>query len=204
MTNNVSGISVRRVACASFPSRYGNFRIYGYEQNPGAEPYVVLVAGEPGPDSVPLVRIHSQCLTGDVLGSLRCDCGEQLHRALAQIQKSGCGLLIYQMQEGRGIGILAKLEAYALQDNGADTVEANEMLGFDPDLRQYEGCVEILRDFGIRRIRLLSNNPEKIDSVMAGGIEIVERVPLEIAPQPASESYLRTKKAKLGHYLDEV
>ncbi len=201
---NPESPKVRAEARASFPTKYGEFTIYGFEYVPTGEPFVVLSVGEIGAASTPLVRIHSQCLTGDVLGSLRCDCGDQLAEALRTIHASGCGLLIYQLQEGRGIGILKKLQAYQLQDEGADTVEANEMLGFEADLRQYDGCVDILRYFGVERVRIMSNNPDKVSALEQGGIEVVDRVPLEICPHQRSREYLRTKKEKMGHLLENV
>jgi 3,4-dihydroxy 2-butanone 4-phosphate synthase/GTP cyclohydrolase II len=174
------------------------------EHVPTGEPFVVLVRGRLDGGAAPLLRIHSQCLTGDVLGSRRCDCGYQLQAALRLIHESGCGLLIYQLQEGRGIGILNKLLSYQLQDQGADTVEANEMLGFEADLREYQGCAEILRRFGVGEVRLLSNNPRKIGSLEAAGIRVVDRIPLEMPPDERSNLYLKTKKDKLGHLLDQV
>lgn len=198
-------LGVRETSRAGFPSLYGEFHIHGFEHLASGEAYVVLSRGEPGPAGpVPLVRIHSQCLTGDTLGSLRCDCGQQLHAALERIHGSGCGLLIYHPQEGRGIGILNKLSAYALQDRGADTVEANEMLGFDADEREYGACAEILRWFGVGGIRLMSNNPAKIEAMEKAGIRVVERVPLQVEPVETARAYLQTKKEKMGHLLEEV
>jgi GTP cyclohydrolase II len=197
-----TSVQLLKVAEADFPSRFGNFRIYGFEaQFPsGVEESVVLRMGDISGDP-PLVRIHSQCLTGDVFHSLRCDCRAQLELALYQIGEEGRGLIIYENQEGRGIGLLNKLRAYELQDGGADTVEANERLGFKADLRIYELPGAILNYFGVQRIRLLSNNPEKIQAVERAGIEVVERVPCQVAPIATTEDYLRTKKEKLGHLL---
>jgi GTP cyclohydrolase II len=199
---SIPAVQLLKVAEADFPSRFGNFRIYGFEaQFPsGVEESVVLRMGDisGGP---PLVRIHSQCLTGDVFHSLRCDCRAQLELALYQIGEEGRGLLIYEHQEGRGIGLMNKLRAYELQDGGADTVEANERLGFKADLRIYELPGAILNYFGVRRVRLLSNNPEKIQAVERAGIEVVERVPCQVPPIATTEDYLRTKKEKLGHLL---
>ena len=188
---------------AKLPTRFGNFVIHGFENRTDGEQAAAVVKGDLGrDDAVPLVRIHSQCLTGDILHSLRCDCGEQLEKALVRIEASGCGVLIYQMQEGRGIGLLNKLRAYQLQDKGVDTVEANQRLGFEADLRSYEFCARILQFFGAVRIRLMSNNPDKISGLENHGIAVVERVPLVIKPSRLSERYLRTKKEKMGHLLD--
>lgn len=201
---NQPDIFVRAVSEAEFPSRYGTFIIRGFEYTKTREPYVVLTKGTFDGEAAPLLRIHSQCLTGDVLGSLRCDCGEQLAEALIRIEEDGCGILIYQLQEGRGIGILNKLLAYELQDQGADTVEANEMLGFEADLRQYDACVEILKYYGIRRVRIMSNNPAKIQALENGGIRIAARIPLEMNPDQKRHQYLLTKKNKMGHLLENV
>jgi GTP cyclohydrolase II len=200
-----SALRLGKVAEADFPTRFGHFRIYGFEglAEQRVEEAMVLRMGEVaagGPP--PLVRIHSQCLTGDVFHSLRCDCRAQLELALDMIAGEGRGLLIYERQEGRGIGLMNKLRAYELQDHGADTIEANERLGFESDLRNYELPGEILRYFGLQRIRLLSNNPEKVRAMEAAGIRVDERVPC-IAPALAStDSYLRTKKEKMGHLLE--
>jgi GTP cyclohydrolase II len=152
-------------------------------------------------DNIPLIRIHSECFTGDVLGSLRCDCGQQLQMALSMIARQRAGMLIYEAQEGRGIGLMAKLQAYELQDHGCDTVDANQNLGFRPDYRDYRLPAAILRDFGIRKIRLLTNNPDKVRAVAASGIEVVERVACEVIPSPENANYLRVKKQKLHHLL---
>ena len=196
-------INVRRVSEASLPTKYGKFRILGYETrfNHHETPYVVLVKGDLSLAAAPLVRIHSQCLTGDVFGSLRCDCRAQLEMALELIAGEGRGLLIYEAQEGRGIGLLNKLMAYELQDAGADTVQANEQLGFEADLRTYQVAVAVLRHFGVPAVRLLSNNPGKIKALEQAGIRVEERVPCQVAPSSTTETYLRTKKAKLGHML---
>jgi len=194
-----------KVAEANFPSRFGHFRIYGFEGLYGEqiEECVVLSMGDvTAGGEPPLVRIHSQCLTGDVFHSLRCDCRSQLELSLNLIAEEGRGLLIYEHQEGRGIGLLNKLRAYELQDGGADTVEANEQLGFEADLRGYRMPGEILQYFGISRVRLLSNNPGKIDALERSGIRVVERIPCIVAPHESTEGYLRTKKQKLGHLLD--
>ena len=198
-------VQVEKVAEATFPCRFGEFRIFGFRRsvNGQVEEIVALKMGDfsaPGP--VPLVRIHSQCLTGDVFGSLRCDCGPQLALALEMIAGEGRGLLIYDPQEGRGIGLLNKLMAYQLQDEGADTVEANEKLGFEPDLRSYELAVAVLRYFGLSKVRFLSNNPAKVEALEAAGVAVEERVPCEAAGNERAAGYLRTKKEKLGHLIE--
>src|SRR5438105_2522602 len=192
------------VAEAEFPTEFGLFRIYGFEGGVGdrSEEAVVLKMGDFSVGDPPLVRIHSQCLTGDVFHSLRCDCRAQLEIAMKAIALEGRGLLIYEHQEGRGIGLLNKLRAYELQDHGADTVEANQRLGFEPDLRSYDLPGAILRHFGLKQIRLLSNNPEKVEAVERAGVRVVERIPCIVAALDSTESYLRTKKIKMGHLLD--
>jgi GTP cyclohydrolase II len=192
-----------KVAEADFPSRFGQFRIYGFEgrTNGVIEEAVVLKMGDIDGDP-PLVRVHSQCLTGDVFHSLRCDCRAQLELALRAIASEGRGLLIYEHQEGRGIGLMNKLRAYELQDHGADTVEANEQLGFEADLRGYELPGAILRHLGLRAVRLMSNNPEKIEALERAGVTVTERVPCLVTPVDSTEEYLRTKKEKMGHLLD--
>jgi GTP cyclohydrolase II len=203
--NNSSALRLTKVAEAAFPTQFGSFRIYGFEGRDGAlvEEAVVLKMGELASGGAPLVRIHSQCLTGDVFHSLRCDCRAQLEIALESIAQEGRGLLIYEHQEGRGIGLLNKLRAYELQDQGADTVEANERLGFDSDLRSYELPGAILQYFGLKAVRLLSNNPQKVEAVERAGVEVVERVPCLADVLDTRESYLRTKKEKMGHLLEE-
>lgn len=193
-----------KVAEANFPSRFGHFRIYGFEgsYDEDIEECVVLRLGDVSSPEPPLVRIHSQCLTGDVFHSLRCDCRSQLELSLNLIAEEGRGLLIYEHQEGRGIGLLNKLRAYELQDGGADTVEANERLGFEADLRNYRMPADILRYFKIKSVRLLSNNPEKIAALENAGVQVAERIPCIVAPHESTESYLRTKKQKMGHLLD--
>jgi len=199
-----SSSTIRQLASADFPTRWGNFRIHGFEANFGngsdraKEGAVALVMGDVV-STPPLVRIHSQCLTGDVFGSLRCDCRQQLEMALSMIAELGAGVLIYEQQEGRGIGLMAKLQAYELQDAGLDTVEANERLGFKADHRDFTLPGEMLKALGIRKVRLLSNNPDKVSALEQAGIEVVERVPCEVAPSPQAEDYLKTKKEKLGH-----
>jgi GTP cyclohydrolase II len=212
----VSNSSVRKLAEAAFPTRWGKFRILGYEgyfpgvlvpeaPHPAAgkperrkEEAVALVMGDIH-SAPPLVRIHSQCLTGDVFGSLRCDCRQQFELAMATIASAGAGILIYEEQEGRGIGLMAKLQAYELQDSGLDTVQANEQLGFKPDEREYNLPVEILHELGVKSVRLLSNNPEKVQALERGRIEVTERVPCEVDATPYAEKYLETKRAKMGH-----
>ncbi len=193
-----------KIAETSLPTPLGTFRLFGFQSEPKTENVLALVMGKPNPDEAALVRIHSQCLTGDVFGSERCDCGDQLHFALTTIAESGSGLLIYQLQEGRGIGLMNKLLAYELQDSGHDTVEANEHLGFEADHRNYDLCAGVLRHFGITRVRLMTNNPQKFDALEAAGIHVVERVPIEIPPSDGTKEYLKTKKAKLGHLLSNV
>ena len=192
--------SVQQVASADFPTRWGKFRIFGFQGNFDGrkEEAVALVMGDIL-SSPPLVRIHSQCLTGDVFGSLRCDCRQQLEMALAMISESGAGVLIYEQQEGRGIGLMAKLKAYELQDDGLDTVEANERLGFKADQREFALPAEILKALRVSQIRLLSNNPDKVAALERGGIKVVERVPCEVSVNAHSEDYLKTKKEKMGH-----
>jgi len=193
---------VRRVAEATLPTKYGGeFKIILYESEVDAQHHVALVKGEISPDEPILVRVHSQCLTGDVFGSLRCDCGEQLHEAMRMIEREGKGIIVYMRQEGRGIGLANKIKAYFLQEHGKDTVEANEALGFKPDLRDYGVGAQILVDLGVRKIRLMTNNPRKIVGLEGYGIEVVERMPIEIPSLPENHKYLKTKKEKLGHIL---
>jgi GTP cyclohydrolase II len=201
--NNSSAVRLQKVAEADFPTQFGPFRIYGFEAALGArtEEAVVLRMGDLLTGGAPLVRIHSQCLTGDVFHSLRCDCRAQLEISLESIAQEGRGLVIYELQEGRGIGLLNKLRAYELQDQGADTVEANERLGFDSDLRSYALPGAILQYFGLKAVRLLSNNPDKVDAVERAGVAVVERVPCLADVVDSREAYLRTKKEKMGHLL---
>ena len=195
-------LELKKVAEADFPTRFARFRIYGFEGagREGIEDAIALKLGDIAPESGPvLVRIHSQCLTGDVFHSLRCDCRSQLELALDQIASEGRGVLIYEHQEGRGIGLMNKLRAYELQDHGLDTVQANEKLGFDADLRDYGLPAAILKYFGIREVRLLSNNPEKVAALENAGINVVERAPIIAPPLATTAEYLRTKREKLGH-----
>ena len=191
-----------KVAEAAFPTEFGDFRIYGFESGDKSDSAVALVKGNPAENEAPLVRIHSQCLTGDVFGSTKCDCGEQLHETMRMIEREGRGAIVYQQQEGRGIGILNKIRAYALQDEGADTVEANEQLGLAVDLRDYKQCAEVLFDLGLCLVRVISNNPLKLKALEDAGLRIVERVSIQVESTEKAEHYLRTKKDKMGHLLD--
>ena len=199
---NDTPLTVEKVAVANLPTKVGEFRIAGYRSLTSGEEFVVLFKGEMERGVPTLVRIHSQCITGDVFGSIKCDCGPQLRKAMEMIEEEGRGAIVYQQQEGRGIGIVNKIRAYALQDEGADTVEANEKLGFAADIREYQQCAEILFDLGLCEVRVMSNNPDKLKALEDAGLRIVERVPIEVkAGQPAAH-YLRTKKEKLGHLLE--
>ena len=195
-------LSVERVAVADLPTEWGDFKIAGYRSLVSDEEFVALYKGEMRRDTATLVRIHSQCLTGDVFGSTKCDCGPQLHQTMQMIEQEGRGAIVYQQQEGRGIGILNKIRAYALQDKGADTVEANEQLGLAVDLREYKQCAEILFDLGLCRVRVISNNPLKLRALEVAGLRIVGRVSIQVEQPEKAGAYLRTKKEKLGHLLD--
>ena len=195
---------IRPIASADFPTHWGLFRIYGFRAKAGkdgngeVEEAVALVMGDVH-SKPPLVRIHSQCLTGDVFHSLRCDCRQQLEMALSMIRDLGTGILIYEQKEGRGIGLMAKLQAYELQDAGLDTVEANERLGFKADQRDFALPGQMLKALGVTKVRLLSNNPDKVEALRRAGVEVVERVPCEVEASPHAEDYLKTKREKLGH-----
>jgi len=195
---------VRKIAAPRLPTMYGEFRIHAYVSDVTGDENVALVMGEIQPEDPVLVRVHSQCLTGDIFGSARCDCGLQLEQALEMIAAEGRGVLLYLLQEGRGIGLMNKLRAYELQEQGHDTVEANERLGFRPDQREYGVGAQILRDLGVRRMRLMTNNPSKYIALNGYGLEIVDRIPLEVPPTDSSRAYLRTKREKLGHLLKLV
>jgi GTP cyclohydrolase II len=216
----VTDLVVKKVAEANFPTRWGQFRIYGFEAEPAAtssapdaqrsspngtstgvgakEAAVALVMGDIH-STAPLVRIHSQCLTGDVFHSMRCDCRQQLELSLSMITEAGAGILVYEQQEGRGIGLMAKLQAYELQDKGLDTIEANVQLGYDNDYREYKLPAEMLRQLGVKEVRLISNNPDKVAAMEKAGIKVVERVSAQVEAYEHSEAYLRTKKEKMGH-----
>jgi 3,4-dihydroxy 2-butanone 4-phosphate synthase/GTP cyclohydrolase II len=192
---------VQRIVTTHLPSKYGTFDIALYRSETDSKEHIALVKGEILPDVATLVRVHSECLTGDIFGSLRCDCNEQLMAALLMVEKAGSGVVLYMRQEGRGIGLVNKLKAYRLQDEGLDTVEANEKLGFRADLRDYGIGAQILRDLGVRKMRLMTNNPKKVVGLRGYGLDIVERVPLEIDPNEINVRYLRTKRDKMGHLI---
>lgn len=194
-------VTVERVASAKLPTEIGEFRIAGYRSLISEEEFVVLYKGEMNADVPTLVRIHSQCLTGDVFSSIKCDCGPQLRTAMAMIEAEGRGAIVYQQQEGRGIGIINKIRAYALQDQGSDTVEANEQLGFAIDSRDYQQCAEILFDLGLCKIKVISNNPDKLAALERAGLRIVERVPIEVESEQPAAHYMKTKKEKMGHLI---
>jgi len=205
----VTDNAVQQVASAEFPTRWGQFRIYGFRAHSGSdgdrrvEEAVALVMGDVK-SKPPLVRIHSQCLTGDVFHSLRCDCRQQLELSLEMITEEAAGILIYEQQEGRGIGLMAKLQAYELQDAGLDTVEANVRLGFKADYRDFTLPAEILKALGVQSVRLLSNNPDKVEALERAGVRVAERVPCEVTPSPHAEEYLRTKREKMGHLFSST
>ncbi|MGC8595279.1 MAG: bifunctional 3,4-dihydroxy-2-butanone-4-phosphate synthase/GTP cyclohydrolase II [Candidatus Kryptoniota bacterium] len=192
---------VERIVVTNLPTRYGTFKLHLYQSKTDKKEHLALVKGEINPDEPVLVRVHSECLTGDVFGSLRCDCGEQLHCAMEMVEQEGRGVVLYMRQEGRGIGLVNKLKAYKLQDEGKDTVEANEILGFKADLRDYGIGAQILVDLGVRKMRLLTNNPRKVVGLEGYGLEIIDRVPLIVKPNAINEKYLKTKRDKLGHLI---
>ena len=199
-----SKVEVKRIAHAALPTRYGQFTIHGFKGTGPNEEAIALVHGKLNGKTAPLVRVHSQCLTGDVLASLRCDCRAQLELSLRKIGQAGSGILLYLPQEGRGIGLMNKLRAYQLQDGGMDTVEANETLGFAADARDYDFSAQILKKLGAKKIRLLSNNPEKVRQLEQSGIRVVQRVPCQPRISKTSRAYLQTKKSKMGHILDGI
>lgn len=195
-------MSIHYVASAQLPTQWGVFSIHGFEETATGKEHIALVMGDIADGEPVLMRIHSECLTGDALFSQRCDCGPQLQAALEAIAAEGRGLLLYLRQEGRGIGLLNKIRAYALQDKGADTVEANEQLGFDADLRQYAICEAMLKYLQVKKVRLMTNNPRKVKALQDQGIEVIERKSLQFGRNPHNEGYLKTKQGKLGHLFD--
>jgi len=203
-SSKTKNVTVRKIAQAELPTSYGRFTIFGFQGHGKNEEAVALVRGNLSRKTAPLVRVHSQCLTGDVLKSLRCDCRSQLELSLKKIGQAQAGILLYLPQEGRGIGLMNKLRAYQLQDGGMDTVEANEKLGFAADAREYDFSAQVLKKLGARRIRLLSNNPEKVRQLEKAGIQVVERVPCQPRVSMISRAYLKTKKRKMGHLLKGI
>lgn len=192
---------IKREVATILPTEFGHFKVVGYSNDLDDKEHIALVKGDIDPEEAVLTRIHSECLTGDVFGSYRCDCGPQLHEALKQIEAAGSGVLLYMRQEGRGIGLLNKLRAYKLQDDGLDTVEANEQLGFAPDLREYDFSAHILKDLGVKNVKLLTNNPGKMDALEAYGIHVVSRVPIQVDGRKENDKYMQTKFSKMGHML---
>jgi 3,4-dihydroxy 2-butanone 4-phosphate synthase/GTP cyclohydrolase II len=201
-SRQVAPKTVERVAEARLPTEAGEFRIIGFRSLNSTEEFVALVKGDLRHDRTSPVRIHSQCMTGDVFGSVKCDCGRQLRAAMRLIEREGHGCIVYQQQEGRGIGIINKIRAYALQDEGADTIEANERLGFEADMRRYEQCAEIILDLGLRSVHVISDNPAKIQAIRRAGLKVVERVALHVEPHDCFANYLKTKKEKMGHLVN--
>ncbi len=196
-------MSVVFVASSLLPTRHGAFTIHAFEDPETGKEHVALVVGEVGVGAPVILRVHSECLTGDGFGSLRCDCGPQLEAAMQKVAAAGRGVILYLRQEGRGIGLLNKVRAYHLQDQGADTVEANEQLGFAPDLREYSMCEDMLKYLGVKSVRLMTNNPRKVAALEAHGVDVIERVPLMTGRNPHNEHYLDTKQDKMGHMLDQ-
>ena len=194
---------IKFIATAKLPSAWGEFSIYGFEDLVTGKEHVVLSMGDLSADEPVLARVHSECLTGDALFSLRCDCGPQLQYAMQKIAEEGRGMILYLRQEGRGIGLLNKIRAYSLQDQGADTVEANVKLGFEPDGREYDICKPMLEHFGVQSLRLMTNNPRKVDALQSLGINVVERLPIETGQNSHNESYLAVKMSKLGHLFEK-
>ena len=196
-------MTVRYVASSQLPTPWGTFQMHGFEDETTGKEHIALTLGEFGDDQPVLARIHSECLTGDALFSMRCDCGFQLQEALKRISEEGRGALLYLRQEGRGIGLLNKIKAYHLQDGGADTVEANEQLGFEADMRDYSMCITMLEHLDIKQVRLMTNNPRKMDALKKFGVPVVEREPLQVGKNRHNEDYLATKAGKLGHMMTE-
>ncbi|OIQ47572.1 MAG: GTP cyclohydrolase II [Gammaproteobacteria bacterium MedPE] len=192
-------MSVQYVDSCRLPTRVGEFTMHGFNEIQGDKEHIILTYGDISPDEPLLIRLHSECLTGDSLFSMRCDCGYQLETAMAEIVKAGKGALLYLRQEGRGIGLINKIRAYHLQDDGADTVEANEQLGFAADLRQFDMCKPMLSHFGVTQVRLMTNNPRKVTSLQDVGVDVVEQVPLQVGRNQHNDEYLNTKAEKMGH-----
>ena len=195
---------VERQGESKLPTKHGDFKAVGFKSAIDSDEHIALVMGEIDPEEPILVRVHSECVTGDAFGSLRCDCGEQVELALDQIAAEGNGIFLYMRQEGRGVGLHNKLRAYALQDSGMDTVEANKQIGFPPDLRDYGVGAQILVDLGVKKLKLMTNNPRKIVGVDAFGLEVTDRVPIQVSPNAFNRRYLETKRDKMGHLLDQL
>ena len=197
-------MTIEHIDNCQLPTQWGTFDMHGFRETESLKEHVALVMGDPGHEQPVLIRVHSECLTGDALFSQRCDCGAQLEHAMAAVAAKGSGIILYLRQEGRGIGLINKLKAYSLQEAGLDTVEANERLGFPADLRNYGVGAQILSDLGIHRLRLLTNNPRKIVGLESHGLEMTGRVPLQVEPNTANEKYLKTKQARMGHLFDHL